>query len=104
MRWNIGTFRHVAEIAKIAVVDDFHVISRDRHHRLPWSQIHRPDRIKWETHCKTDTASTAVTDIEYALEFGIQIFTVVKLWILPVEWMPCRGIETTFPTHVLPLV
>jgi hypothetical protein len=93
VRRNIRTLRHVAHVTEVTVIDDVPV-----HLLVDGIEFARGcfvDRIEQggETIAERETTATAVTDIEYALEFFLEGGLVVERGISPVERMTDRRLE-----------
>src|SRR5437868_10796314 len=101
MRRNVGTLRHVAEVAEIALVDDLPVV------RLRYAvDLHRlrvVDEVeqRGKGGAQADAAAAAVADVEDALELSLRLELIPELGRLPAERVARRRLERAF-SHDLP--
>src|SRR6185312_4610323 len=98
MRRHVGTLRHEAHVAQIAVVYDFpkHLLV----HAVDFAGIGGVDRVEqcWKCVTEAEAAATAVADIEDPLELLRHGGFVVERRIAPVQRMPRRRFQATFPS------
>jgi hypothetical protein len=92
----IGTLGHVAEVAKIAVVDHLPVVALV--YAVYLQGLRLVDQIKQggEALTETDTATTAVAKIKHPLHLGEELLLVVIVRVFPIYRMSCGGIQVTF--------
>ncbi len=96
MRRHVRTFRHVADVAQIALVDDLDVVGL-RHavdlHRLAFvDEIEQCRKGLAQAHA----AAAPMADVEDALHLLVERAFVVERGIAPRDRMPGRGVEAAF--------
>src|SRR5665647_1105013 len=96
MRRHVGTFGHEAHVAKVTTVHYFPVfLLLDAVQLAASAFIYE---VKQSRKCRTqiDAAAAAMTDVKNTLRLIEQLGFVVKIWILPVEWMALWRLQTAF--------
>lgn len=96
VRRHVRTFRHVAEIAQVALVDD--LAERRLRHFVDGARRRVVDEIEQRGECAAQrhAAPAPGADVEHARHFRIDRGLVIECFGLPVERMPGRGFEATF--------
>jgi hypothetical protein len=93
VRWHIGTLGEIANVAEITLVHNAPVFLFGYALHLPRLAFVNQVEKRGEGAAKADTTPTPMTDIKDALHLGQTGLLVVELWVLPVEWVSCRGLE-----------
>jgi hypothetical protein len=96
MRRNVRAFRHVADVAQVALVDHFPVVGlRDA---VDFHRLAVVDEIEQRRKRATqrDAPPAPMADVEDALLLGLQRILVVELGVVPVERVPGRRLQVAF--------
>src|SRR5512140_2577186 len=92
MRRNVRALRHVADVAKVALVDDLPVVvlgdAIDFHRRAVVDEVEK----RGEGVAQAHAPPAAMTDVEDAVQLGVERPVLVELRIAPVARMT-RGAE-----------
>ena len=96
MRWHIGTAHHETHVAQGARVDHrFEVAAVDG---VELAAVRLVDQIEQarETVAQIETAATAMTNVEYPAQLGVELLRIVKIRIFIVDGMAHWRLETAF--------
>ena len=93
---HIGAFGHVADIAQITLIDDLAEILLV--HPVEFAGLAFVDQIEQgrKRTAQTDAATATVADVEYTMQFRIELVLIVEVGRLPVDRMPGRCFQTAF--------
>src|SRR3989475_9357115 len=96
MRRHVRAFRHVAHIAEVALVHDLPELRLlDAVDFEGCACVHEIEERR-KRRAQVDAAAAAMTDTEYALELGEQLFFVVEIRKAPFNRMAGRGFQAAF--------
>src|SRR5690606_3738352 len=96
VRRHVRTFRHVAHVAQVAVVDDLPV--RLARYRIDLARVGLVDRVEQrrERVAQAEAAPAAMADIEDPLHLGIERLVVGELRRAPCERIAHRRVQAAF--------
>jgi hypothetical protein len=95
----VRTFGHEAHVAKrTSVHDGTKIIAGNAVELTAFAVV---DQVKqaWEAIAEIEAATTPVTNIEDAPQFVIKLFTIVEVWVLPIDWMARWRVQAAFSAH-----
>ena len=100
MRRRVRAFRHVTDVAQIALIDDFHVIYFV--YAIDFECCRFIDQIKQrrERVAETHTTATTVADVIHPLKFFIERILVPKIRIFPINGVSSGGLQVAFAHDV----
>jgi hypothetical protein len=93
MGWSVWALGHVTEVAEIAVIYYLPVVLF--RYTVHFHGIRFVNQVKQgrKTLAQADTASAAVTEIEYTFKLLEQALLAGVVRAFPIDWMPCGGFE-----------
>ena len=96
MRRHVRTLGHVADVAQIALVDDFFVIGLGDAIDLAGLAFVDQVEKRRKRVAQAHAATASVTDVEDPFEFLVDGLAIVVPGVVPVDGVPCRRLETAF--------
>ena len=99
VRRRVRAFRHVADVAQIALVDDFHeIFFVDAVHFERFRFVDQIEQCR-EAVAQTDATTATMANVVDALQLFVQRFFVEKVWIFPVDDVTRRCLKIAFLCH-----
>ena len=100
MRGHVRALGHVADVAQVTLVDDLGEIRLGN--AVDFAGLALVDQVEQRRKriAQAHAAAAAVTDIENALELGVEFGGIVELGVVPVQRMPGGCNEIAFAHDV----
>ena len=96
VRRHVRALGHVADVAQVALVDDFaEILLRDAVDLTGLALVDQVEQRRKRI-AQAYAAAAAVADVEHALEFVLDLGGVVEIRVLPVQRMPGGCIQVAF--------